>query len=507
MPQYNVLTENWIPVEVLEGKSKLVNMLEVILHAHKIRCVKAASPLITYGIQRTLIAFLTDAIRPRNMEALTEIIGKGEFDVFLIEDYIQKCISEGTSFNLFDESHPFMQTPFNETIDTGKALVNKLFSEIPEGNNHTHFVHKLENEHTFTPAECAQIISTVPAFATNFGTNAYFSINGVPPIYFLYAGRNLFETLSTSMLAESEHEGISLDVPPIAWRNFSEVEQGGKVLKTSLLYGLTCQPRRIKFIPLEVDGSVMVKEMYYSKGWDFKYLSDWVDPYVVYKHDNKGDYALKAHEGKAVWRDIGSILSTNSSPKILDQMAEKLDNNVDHIFLHAFGMVGKFKGPVFAASSWFEESINFDFKIMQSDLKASFVLRVLRKAEEINNVLYGVIIKSIRQLQGQKGSDKEHSRYASLEKQAKSLYFTKLKVYIFGDFFHKLLNVEASDFEWEDTIRKEAGVMLKSFAESAFNTICNNLGSSAKTLEWRVVAKTKLTQGIYKELNGGWLDE
>ena len=508
MPQYNVLTENWIPIETLDGKSKLVGMLEVLIHAHEIKCVKAASPLVTYGIQRTLIALLIDAFRPYDIDALAEIIGKGEFDDTTLNGYIKKCIEEGVSFDLFDENRPFMQTQIKEKLNTEISLINKIFLEIPEGNNHTHFVHRMENEHKFTPAECAQALCTVPAFSTKYGRNNYFSINGIPPIYFLYAGRNLFETLSTSMITESEHREIPLDSPPIVWRNFSTVEREGKVAKTSLLYGLTCQPRCIKLIPIEQDGCIFVKEMYYSKGWDFKELPNWVDPHVVYIHDKRGDYSLKAHEGKAVWRDLGSILSTNSSPRILNGIERKLDSVAEYVSLNTFCVIGKKSiRTVFVAESWFEESLNFDISIMKNESKAKIISDVLIKAEEVNKILCRVVRKSIRQLQGIKGSDKEHSRFASLEKQAKNLYFSMLRVYIFGDFCSIVSKTEATPVDWDIIIKKQAGKTLKSSAESAFETICNNLGTSAKTFEWRAVAEIKLRRNIYKELKGGWLDE
>ena len=507
MFQYNVLTEGWIPVETLDGKSKLVGILEVLIHAHEIRCVKAASPLVTYGIQRTLIALLIDAFRPSDIDALAEIISKGKFDETTLNGYIEECIVEGSSFNLFDENRPFLQNKFDGKLDTKISFINKLFLEIPEGNNHAHFVHRMESERFFTPAECLQALCSLTAFATNCGTNAYFSINGAPPIYFLYAGKNLFETLSASMIAESEHRGILLDNPPIVWRNFVEVKQGEQVAKTSLLYGLTCQPRRVKLIPMKQDGHILVKEMYYSIGWNFKGLPNWKDPHVVYIYDKKGNYSLKAREGRAIWRDLGNIMNTNSSPQILNKINEKFDMDVNIVLLNSFGIVGNFKGPVFAVNSWFEESLNLDTRILNCESKLSFVNSVQSKIEDINSVLCRILKKSIKQLQGQKGSDKEHSRYVNLVEQAKTLYFSTLRTYFLNSFCNNVSNIEASSYDWELDIKRDAGKNIKTSAEFAFNTVCNNIGTSAKTLVWRAIAENMFRQGIYKELKGGWLDE
>jgi CRISPR system Cascade subunit CasA len=507
MPSFDVLKEGWIPVEKLDGSYRVTGMLDVLVNAHKIRCVKAASPLVTYGIQRTLIAFLIDALRPYDVDELEEIVSAGKFDPSNLNAYIEKCISEGTSFDLFDRSHPFLQIAKNELDGKEKVLVNRLFFEIPEGNNHSHFVHKVEGEHVFTSAECLQALCTIPAFAMNYGTNACFSINGVPPVYFLYAGRNLFETLSLSMIAESEHSEIPLDDPPVVWRNFHRVVPGGKLSRTSLLYGMTCQSRCINLIPYEQNGCLCVKEMYYDKGWDFKELPNWIDPHVVYIHNKKDDYTLRAYKGRAVWRDIGSIISPESTLKILNEIGRKLNSDTENIYINTIGLAGRYKGPVYAIDSWFEESMNIDIQIMEDEKKAMFVMDTLSKAEDVNKVLYSVLKKSIRQLQGNKGADNEHSRYANLIEQAQTIYFSNLRSYIFGDFSSKLAKTDASKVDWMLEIKKETGKALKSYVLNAFSQICEKIGSSARTLEWVTIAEIRLRQWTYRELKGGWLDE
>ena len=507
MPQFDVLHEGWIPVENLDGSFELVGMLTVLERAHQIRQIKAASPLVTYGIQRTLIALLTDIFRPVDIDALAELIEMGKIDTVSLHAYFAKCKEEGTSFDLFDQDRPFMQTPMVELEDAKIVPANKLFLEIPEGNNHAHFVHKLETEHVFSPAECLQALCTLPAYATNFGTNAYFSINGMPPIYFLYDGLNLFETLTASMIALSAHPEMPLDKPPIVWRNFNRVEYGKKIAKISMLYGMTCQARCISLIPVEANGHITIKEMYYAKGWDFKNLPNWVDPHVAYVHDKDQIYTLKPKESKAVWRELGSIISPNSQPKIINQIGEKIEHGDYCAKLSSYSLFGKFKGPVYAVGGWYEESLSIDLRIMGDERKAKLLISMLEIVEGIGKVINRVLKKSIQQLHGKKGAKNERSRYANLVEQALTLYFASVRAYVFGDFTSRVAGLDSSHIDWDLGIKNEIGDKLNLFAIDAFTSIIEKLGSSAKALEWKAVAETQLRQGVYGALKkGGWRD-
>jgi len=509
MPKYNVLTEPWIPIEDMQGQAGQVGILDALKEAHKIRCVKAASPLVSYGIQRTLIAFLIDAFRPKDIDELADLIAKNEFDSTALEQYVSLCNANGECFDLFDTKHPFMQSAIDEDVDKEKetSFLTRLFVELPEGNNHTHFQHKLEEDYLFTPAECAQILCTVPSFATNIGTNAFFSINGMPPLYFLYNGSNLFKTLSGSMIAQTEHSELPLDSPPIVWRNTIKIEKGGLVAKTSLLYGLTCQPRRITLIPIELNDNVLVKEMYYAKGYNFKELPNWKDPHVAYYEGiDKKTKTIKAQEGRGVWRDLGRVIHSKYPPKFLNKIRDKLNIDSDSYALIGFntcGLIGDFKGPVYAANSWIEEGISFDIRITENEEKGKLFDEVLSLAEEVNKILGRTIKQSVKQLSDvQNSSKKEKGRYENLTDQAQEIFFSKAKVFILGDFCNALANTDASKVDWDINIKKQIGEKLKDFAQYAFYSICDCLDTSAKTLKWRAISERVFNARINKRMKG-----
>ena len=504
---FNVLWDPWIPVETIKGEIVYMGIHEALFKAHDLRGVCAESPLFSYGIQRILIAFLIDAYRPEVVDELAELIGKGCFDADTLDKYITKCNAEGERFDLFDTQHPFMQTAFIENKETDVAV--KLFAEWPEGNNHVHFNHTKEDNHKFTPGECACALCAMPAFAMNFGRSTSFGINGMPPVYFLHAGRDLFETLACSMIVRSELT-VPLDDPPVAWRSNQTVQVGEPLVKVSLLHGLTCQPRRIQLVPEKVNDEIFICRMMYDKGWDYKLTPNWRDPHVCYYWDEKEiQKPLRPREGRAVWRDLGNIMPRKSQATIINKMEDKFINMSDapvFVSFHAYALVGKIKGAVYAVMSWFEEPLPMHLHLLQSEEKTQFLLDCLQIMEDINRALSRTISQSLEQLQGEKGIKNAHGPYVQLVEQGQILFLSATRNYIMGELII-LLDAAPLRIDWSNPMKIDVGARFQRIAMDALEGICATLSTSAKALEWRAVAQNVLARRIYGCLKGGWMDE
>lgn len=508
-PEFNVISEPWIPVETKEGQFDTLGIRETLLRAHELRSVCAMSPLFTYGIQRILIAFLIDAFRPEEVDDLAELIGKGRFDEHTIDSYIDLCRQDGECFDLFNEKKPFLQTPFDNK-DNQPELIVKLFTEWPEGNNHVHFNHAKEDSHLFTPAQCVQALCALPAFALNFGRATYFGINGQPPVYLLYAGNTLFGTLACSMIAKSEYSSNTFDEPPAAWRSNTIVRSGEPLARVSLLHGLTCQSRRIQMLPERKDEEIIIKYIFYDKGWDYKTVSNWRDPHVAYYLDDKGvQKVLRPNEGRAIWRDLGRILPKGTRPAILNNIEEKLlylDNSSCFAALNTYSLTGKFKGAIYAAMSWFEEPVPNHLYLLKDEDKTKLLLDCIQLIEILNRLIARTLQQSLRQLLGEGSSKKSCGRYAQLIEQAQTLFLEKCHEYVIGELTQRLQQTD-TQIDWEIPIKIETGKTLKRFTLETFNNICDKLGNSAKTLEWRAVAENVLRGRINACMKGGWKDE
>lgn len=307
---YNVLISPWISIEMLSGEQQIMGLRDVILRAHEIRRIIDSSPLMEYGIQRLLIVLLMDMLQPQYIEDIEDVLRSGQFCREQLDDYIAMCERDGPCFDLFDERKPFLQSARNERWDPSgsEKPVALLIHELPSGNNHIHFDHRLQEDQALSPAVCAKALCAVNLFC--YGNRFYSSsINGSPPIYILVQGETLFETLVYNMIASS---GVSMpyDDPPPFWRCKIEVEPKKVVESTSLLYGLTWPARRVLLIPDESGGFcaqtgqkclTIVRKIVFQTGSQFGEFSYWRDPYVPYSHNKEGKFSIKPMIGREIW--------------------------------------------------------------------------------------------------------------------------------------------------------------------------------------------------------------
>ncbi len=511
MYSFNVLNEPWIPIELSDGSVEYRGILGVLKNAHKIRRVCAASPLVSYSIQRILIAFLIDAFRPNEISDISELIEEGYFNKSIIDAYVTNCNKDGERFDLFNEKHPFLQSPSDDYSEQDKkTIAAKLFLELPVGNNHTHFWHGLEDSYSFSAVECLQALCTFTAFATYEGRSCFFSINGIPPIYFLYEGKNLFETLAGSMISRSEHQELSLDEPPVIWRSNVKIPVSEKIARVSLLHGLTSMPRRITLIPKETEKGIEISEIYFERGWDYKELSNWTDPHVVYYYDKKKRVSLKARKSREVWRDMGRILDSDTDLRILKVIREKMniDDVSPFITLHTYGLIGGIKGAIYAVDSWCEDTFPIDIRLMEDVDKLDLLKDSVLLTESIGTTLRSIIKRSVQKLEGKTNSQKDKGRFANLSEQVSALYFASAREFILSEFSVTLSKANSSINNWEVPIKARTGEALRNASKDALNNITKGLGNSAKILQWQALAGKNLGTFITKKLKkGGWLDD
>ena len=193
MAVYDILKEPWIPVEDMAGGQRTVSIRELFTNAHSLKKVADPSPLIAYGIQRMLIAILMDAYRPKHVDILTDIIAAGRYDEHLIARYFMLCQQDVACFDLFHTKKPFYQSAFDSRWVDDKKIkpVALLLHEVPTGNNHIHFDHRLQSSLALSPALCARALCALNVFCTA-GLQGPSSIYGAPPLYVLHKGRTLF---------------------------------------------------------------------------------------------------------------------------------------------------------------------------------------------------------------------------------------------------------------------------------------------------------------------------
>lgn len=316
---FYVLSEGWIPVIDLEGKSRKLGILDTLKNAHRLKEISDASAMVEYSLYRFLSVFLMDALRPRRTEALEDLLEEGAFDGEKIDEYVALCKSEGVSFDLFDRDRPFLQTPYNPRWDKEKKPVTELDYTIPHGNNHTHYDHRKSSVAALSFDEAARLLLPAQLFCTAGAQGYPSNVSASPPYYTVVKGRTLFETLVYSLLAVNRID-IPLDKPPVLWRNTNPVEPKREVASTSWLFGMLFPARRITLIP----GDGVVSEIYLCQGLNYVSKESWEDPFVTYRFSKESKIPWRPNQEKAVWRNLNDLIDVKNkkAPYVLRQYFE-----------------------------------------------------------------------------------------------------------------------------------------------------------------------------------------
>ena len=299
---FNVLHEPWIPMANGERHS----LLSALENAAALPGVLCASPLETCAVYRLMIAFAMDALQLRDRDERTALLKRGAFDMRPFREYIERCESEGASFDLFDARRPFMQSAYDAQVDgeEKRRSAAEIVLDMPSGNNHVFFDH--QPSAILRPGDALCHLLSAYLFCTAAAQGYPSSVNNTPCVYVLHRGKTLFDTLVLNMLSVAECGNIAYGRP--AWRAEAQVKPKEEFANVDMLQALTWRPRRVTLICGE-EG--LVSELYLQQGHNFKGNALWRDPHVPYRCQKSGEYAsLKPQRGRAFWRDMGSLAAS-----------------------------------------------------------------------------------------------------------------------------------------------------------------------------------------------------
>ncbi len=345
---FNLWMEPWIRLECRDGAIARFGIEETLLRAQEFTAIYEQSPLVVVGIHRLLAAILQHAFAPTEGKELKALWRAGHFPTGAIKDFAQRY---GDRFDLFAEATPFLQSA-DLDLEPGKEgkpkTVAYLAPEIPAGTAVTHFRHGSEAAQLFCPTCAAGCLVTVPAFATSGGAGIRPSINGVPPLYMIPGGTNLFESLAASLLLPDFRPAVASDEDTPWWaRGRGVVVRGKELRRVGYLQSLTFPARRVRLHPERVDAEctrcgertewgvrTMVFEMGECRPKDAAF---WQDPFAAYRwpldKGKKTPTPIRPVAGRAAWREFANLFlqsppSTDKGtrpmlrPRALDQMAE-----------------------------------------------------------------------------------------------------------------------------------------------------------------------------------------
>jgi hypothetical protein len=500
--KFDAWVDPWIPVEKIDGTYTQIGICEALRDAAQIRAVRAPTPTESFGIQRLLITVLTDIYRPDHLSDLDNLYLSGCLDGEKLETYHQTCLEEGCSFDLFDPERPFLQYVFGEKEKADKKPIANLFDQIPTGNNVPHFNHSAEDMHAITPARCLQGLAAIPFFEKHKrGKKVTSGINGAPPVYFLYHGNTLFETLILSMVSKGQyHEN---DYGTVIWRDKNCFGHDGMVTP-GFLHGLYSAPLKILLVPSE-DG--FVREIIMEEGISYK-EARWTDPHVAYASGKKQELvSLKAKNGRMVWRDL-PVFTKPDALKILFGWSTRDLDNLAFSGLVAYVKYCELKGTLFMAVSQFTEDIKLSNILLANEHKMRCYANAVSVSDNLAKECGDALKRSLRQLRGN-GSSSEANPFANVLPNAFSeMFLSEIKTVFDKELVDLLVGSDTDTPDWEDRINRFLAEKFRSTVFLSLNAALDTIGDENADM---MILKHKLHENSLKKMyillkKGGYIN-
>ncbi len=387
---YSVLNEPVIPVIMPDGSEKGLGIRDVFLQAHKIKDIGGRNPLERYAILRLLIAFAMDMLHPETSYDRADLLQSGTFDGEVLDAYIRECEKDGPRFDLFDPEHPFLQSKYDAALDEkARKPAAVIVHALPSGNNHVFIDHRMAGTHVFDIPDIFRALCASYFFCVS-GTAGPSSVNNTPPLTAVITGNNLFEAIVMNMVSVREALPLPYGTGEVAWRKNRKIVPKESVASVSLLEGLTWMPRRILLIP--DSESCTVSQVYCQAGLDFKGNDLWNDPHVprFRKKDNSFG-TVKPENGRAVWRDAGTLLYDHDSryvrqPLVLRCLSNLYDDEdmPDWVPVRTAGLVTNQA----AYTGWVEDELSLPASFLCDQGKADIFRDDIMTVETLQNKIY-----------------------------------------------------------------------------------------------------------------------
>jgi len=511
-PSFNLWLQPWIMLEKPTEGIGILSIEQTLLRASDFSTVHDSSPLVVVGIMRLLIAILQDTLAPQYNTDLGELWQAGHFP----EDKIRAFGKQyAQRFDLFSENEPFLQTANVGLVsekDLNLKTVAYLTCEIPSGTAGTHYRHGGEDAQVFCPVCAAKGLLTIPPFATSGGAGIKPSINGVPPVYVLPGGHNLFESLAASLVLPEDYPGPARGVQPdqVWWKRSAVVERSKEVLQVGYLNSLTFPARRVRLFP-ETSGANctrcgatapwMVHNMLFEMGESRpKDSTFWQDPFAAYRvNDKKAPVPIRPVEGKPLWREYAGLFLHSAGksvdgkgtirPKILDRLAilyeEGYGSQEFQCFFRVIGLRTDMKAKVF---EWMDAGFDVPATLLQSRTAELVVDPALQFAQECASAMTGTFQSQLGANQG---------RYTHARVSMLAAYWSKLSG-AFRDFVLALSQAGETTANQRQQLLEDWKKQVLFHTRTCFHAALKTIGNSGRDLRKRFNAENELNKRLNK---------
>ncbi|MCL4530625.1 MAG: type I-E CRISPR-associated protein Cse1/CasA [Chloroflexi bacterium] len=488
-PTFNLWSEAWLTLERSSGPPVQASIEQALLDAHRYTAIYSLSPLAVAGIHRLLVAILQASLNPKTKPDLRSLWRSGQFPAGQIKEFGEKYSAR---FDLFSEDKPFMQSgdlPLAPVKGDNSKTVAYLAAETSPATAIDHYRHGFLEGEYFCPACLAGALLTIPPFISIGGRGYRPSINGIPPLYVLPVGHNLFESLSLSLLLPSENywPRAAAERDLVWWKHPTVVERGKEVIEVGYLHSLTFPARQVRLHPVKLGSActrcgqfstwgarTMLFEMGESRPKDSAF---WSDPFVAYRLPDEGrtgsPWAVRPDKGKALWREYAGLFLSPSEqgkkrvhrPAILSRIAEEYENSLAELNFRCIGA----RMDQAKVLEWTDSSFEVPVSLM-SDADIAYLVRdATQFADGCAEVIAGVFRSSAN-------TSRLGDRHKVLKEQMLHRYWKDLAI-SFRDFILSL-----TEKENRSQVRDQWSVTVTQQAQTAFEKAITLVGEDAVSL-------------------------
>lgn len=313
-PTFNLLDEPWIPVRTLQGAVREVGLLELFEHAEKFEGLVETSPPNLVALYRVLLAV--------THRGLTKSLGTWKdadrarwycegFPGGAVHAYLE---SWRDRFWVFHAERPFMQVAALATLPETKEKLKpwtQVAIDRANGNTPAMFDHAVDSDPRpmswqrllrdllgflqFTPGGLVKVVRSADKAGALANTAACIPV-----------GSNLSQTLCLA-LHPADKAGLE-DLP--AWERsapaLADLQSEGR-RSSGPVDRYTRLSRAVLFVH-EVDDSERVRQVRFAAGLALSTDENDPDPMASHRVGKNGAIRLTFAEGRALWRDLPTLV-------------------------------------------------------------------------------------------------------------------------------------------------------------------------------------------------------
>ena len=412
-PSFDLRTSPWIPVRWVGGSVEQVGLRVALCRADEIRSLECSTPLRQIAMLRLLLALAHRAHRLADIDAAVERLS-GKWPAEAFSRYLDEWAG---SFDLYDESRPFLQAPWlahdKKTAEKLNALA-RITSEWSSGNTKLLMDHHHEAGDYLEPAaEVAQVLVAYQQFCAG-GLSRIFkdSAAGGPGMGFAHiwvTAPTLARFLTLNQLPQSAQE-YAADLP--AWEA-PAIGPEDVLVDHPPFSGPASRychlSRSILLIP-ETDGQC--RSLHWAEGITRTADDATLDPMEAQRRGKDDAWrSLRLSEERAIWRDSQCLVvsPTGHPPAVVRNATALLEEASDYspVTIGVGGLLTDKAKLVL----WRIEQVTAPIQVLESaELQGALVL-ALETAEQAGRSLFGAMSELARFLLRESGeADKADTR-------------------------------------------------------------------------------------------------